>query len=102
MTQEQAQVNADAYNAELVAASITDQEFLISENFSQNYASNWDTILVPDVYAAQFAAATAAQLAGFGRVYQLTFAATGPGATYLTTFDTNAAADPVLGPYLGL
>jgi hypothetical protein len=102
MTQEEAQIIADAYNATLVAATITDQEFLLTENFTPNYQSAWEIMLIPDIYAVLYGAATAAQLAGFGRVYQLTIGEAAAGATYLTQFDINAANDSVLGPYLGL
>lgn len=102
MTQEQAEALRDTYNTTLTNAGINDQTWYAQENFSQNYQSNWDTVLVPDVYAAKYGTATAAQLAGFGRVYQDSFTGTGPGATYITNFNTNAANDSVLGPYLGL
>ena len=101
MTEEQAQIAADAQNALLVAAAINDQEYKILETFSNNYASNWRLALIPTSHNAKYLAATAAQLAAFARVYQVTINAGTPiGTGYVTAYDANAELDPVLGPYL--
>ncbi len=101
MTEEEAQTAADTQNAFLDGESITDQEYKILETFTQNYASNWRLCLVPTSHDAKYTAATAAQLAAFARVYQVTInSGQGIGTGYVTAYDANAELDPVLGPYL--
>lgn len=102
VTQEQAQGQADALNAILTAATVTEVEYKILETFSQgNYQSSWQVILVPTSHNAKYAAATAEQLAAFARVSQITInEGNVVGAAFVAPFDANAELDPVLGPYL--
>lgn len=104
VTQEQAQGQADNLNAILSAATVTEVEYKILETFSQgNYTSSWAVTLVPTKYNAQYTAANAEQLAAFARVSQETINdGNTVGAAFVAPFDTNAAADSILGPYLGL
>lgn len=104
VTQEQAQGQADALNAILSAASVTEVEYKILETFSQgNYISSWAVSVVPTKYNAQYTAANSEQLAAFARVSQETSNDGNPvNASFVAPFDVNAAADSILGPYLGL
>lgn len=102
MTEEQAQASADALNAILSAATITEIEYKILETFSQgDYQSSWAVTLVPTSHDAKYTAATAEQLAAFARVSQITInQGESVDATFVAPFDANAELDPVLGPYL--
>lgn len=101
MTEEEAQIAADAQNLILTGAGVVDQEYKLLETFSNNYASNWRIALIPTSHDAKYLAATAAQLAAFARVYQVTINEGTPiGTGYVTAYDINAELDPVLGPYL--
>ena len=82
-------------------SALLDQMYKVLENFrATTIKANWDVCLIPDINEAKFDAATAPQLAGFGRVYQLTIREVGVGDNYVAKFATNAELDPVLGPYL--
>jgi hypothetical protein len=100
MTQEEAETQRDNLNTDLTTLGVLDQMYKVLENWSNNYQSNWDVCLIPDVNEVKFDAANAQQLAGFGRVYQLTIREVGVGDNYVAKFATNAELDPDLGPYL--
>ena len=102
ITEEQAQIKADAQNAALSAAGVVDQRYQILETFTGNFDSTWKLALIPASHNAKYNSATAAQLAAFARVYRKTIITdnTPIGAGYVAAYDANAELDPVLGPYL--
>jgi hypothetical protein len=101
MTQEAATNSANNLNGILSAATVTDQNYKPVETFF-NYGSTWQVCLIPSKYNAQYDAATTIQQQAFGRVYRETQGQAPETANFVADFDTNAANDSVLGPYLGL
>lgn len=103
LTQEQASTIADNQNTTLTGGGVSDFEYKIFESFDSQFASFWQLTLVPTKYDAQYDAATLQQTNAFARVSLQTQLASGvTTANFVTNFDTNAAADPVLSAYLGL
>ncbi len=101
MTQEQATQKANDLNAILSSANVTDQNYQALEAFF-NYISGWQICLIPSKYNTQFNNATFEQKTAFARVDQQTQTEGPQTGEYVGYFDTNAANDPILGPYLGL
>ena len=102
ITQEQAQQAANAQNERLNNSGVADQRFQIFETFTPNFQSTWDICNVPTIYNQKYTDASTAQIMGFARVSRNTILTVGIGAAYVAAFQTEAAGDAVLGPYLGL
>lgn len=102
MTQAEATAAAAAGDTALGEAVAT-IKYGVFALWSNSYVKNYNIVLYPTTYAAQYAAGTESQQLAFTRVSVATIAAEPTDAAdFVTVFNTKAAADTELAAYLGL
>lgn len=100
MTLEQAQASADANN-EIISDYSGSIFYFVFEYWNLQFEKQYNIVLIPTIYENQFTAANNSQALAFARVSRkaniLPFTT---ADTWVTNFDTEAAADPELNNYL--
>jgi hypothetical protein len=101
MDEQKAQELADEYNTAL-GAGVSEALYKVFAYWLPNFVKDYNITLCPAKYEADFNAATDSLKIAFQRVSTKAVVNIDSLGTYVSNYDTEAARDAELGPYLGL
>lgn len=99
MTFEEATAQAASFNASL-GEGIATAKYKVFAFWLPDYLKNYNVVLIPTKYEAQFDAATESQAIAFQRVSVKSLVNITDLASFVSNFDTNTLSDPELNSYL--